>query len=205
MSLSVESGIQNEKVLVLDIAPLFVVGSAFSGSDLPASKSNILIHEKVVESCMDEVTPLPFRFGIVAAEQKIRDFVRTNQAALKADLDKVQGCVEMGLKIMLPGRLTESVATGTEFLNAKRRIQQLQQEIADRVLRSVAGLVQQTDSGMMQGPGATIVRVAHLVRRGHLDEYKSHIESVVRERTEYRFLRSGPWPPYSFVSASRVG
>jgi hypothetical protein len=200
------TGIQNQLVQIIDIESLGVMSSPFSGSKLLPTKDNLLMHERVVESCMDRVTPLPFRFGAVVHEEKLRDFIRTNLAILKQDLEDVRGCVEMGVKVMLQNDIhrADVAVTGTEFLQAKRQLQQVQRETAGWVEAAVVGLVRRTDVGLMQGTGSLIVRIAHLVLRDHQHEYKSHMDALVRERTEYRFLRSGPWPPYSFVSTPRV-
>lgn len=198
------TGLQNEIVRTVEIESLQILVSEFSGSELTPNKQNVLIHERVVESCMEQVTPLPFRFGVVVSEAKLDEFVRVNVATLKADLVKVQGCVEMGLKVMVPAVEPESARTGTEFLNSKRRIQELQQETTSWVDAAVVGLVRQKDVSLMQGTASPIVRIAHLVLRDHLNEYKLRLQDLVRERVDCRFLQSGPWPPYSFISTSRV-
>src|SRR5437016_398455 len=95
------SGVQNQAVGIIDSQPLRVVVSDFSGTELTPNKENVFTHERVVEACMDRTTPLPFRFGVVVQEKKLRDFVENNAASLLLDLEKVLGCVEMGLKVMV--------------------------------------------------------------------------------------------------------
>jgi hypothetical protein len=201
--LPLPAGIQNEKVRLLNADSLYVVVSDFAGLELIPNRENVVSHERVVETVMEKETPLPFRFGIVVSEDKLRDFVQANFKALRAELEKVHGCVEMGLKVMLPPVEQKATTTGTDFLQAKRRLNRLQRDTAGWVDAAVAGLVRQTDVSLMQGTAAAIIRIAHLVLRDHLEEYKSHMECLLKH-ADYRFLRSGPWPPYSFVSTPRV-
>jgi hypothetical protein len=189
----------------MEIESLYVVVGDFKGAELIPNKENVLSHERVVESCMESATPLPFRFGAVVGEDKLKAFVQRNTAALKSDLEKVQNCVEMGLKVLFPAAAEEAPLTGTAFLNAKRQRQQLQTTAVGWADGAVSGLVRQTSASLMLGTRASIVRIAHLVLRCHLDDYKSHIDTLVRERTDVQFLRSGPWPPYSFTSTSSLG
>ena len=199
------SGLQNETVRILSIGDFSVVVSDFRENQLAPNKDNIVVHERVIERFMDKTTPLPFRFGCVASESKLRHFINENSATLKADLEKVRGCVEMGLKVMTPapaqGREPQS---GTEFLEARKRQLDLQTSVSSIVDASVVGLVKQTDVSLVFKTARPMVRIGHLVLRYHLAEYKSHIDELVRQRTEWAFLRSGPWPPYSFVTAPRV-
>src|SRR5262245_40797270 len=92
------TGLQDEPVTILSIDNLKIVVSDFHGTQLPPTKENMMAHERVVERFMDKTTPLPFRFGSVMSESKLDRFIRENLTTLKADLDKVRGCVEMGVK-----------------------------------------------------------------------------------------------------------
>ena len=68
------TGIQNQTVQIIEVESLGVVVSSFAGSELSPTKENIFVHERVIESCMDRVTPLPFRFGAVVQEEKLEGF-----------------------------------------------------------------------------------------------------------------------------------
>jgi len=199
------AGLQNEPVRILRIGDFSVVVNDFRGNQLVPSKDNIVAHERVIEKFMDKTTPLPFRFGSVISEPKLQQFITENAASLRADLEKVRGCVEMGLKVMTPALPQgPEPQSGTEFLEARKRQLDLQSSVSSIVDASVVGLVQQTDVSLVPKTARPMVRIGHLVLRYHLDEYKSHIDELVRQRTEWAFLRSGPWPPYSFVTAPRV-
>jgi len=49
------------------------------------------------------------------------------------------------------------------------------------------------------------VRAAYLLDPAHLPDCQQSIEGLRRRRPDLRFLLSGPWPPYSFVSMAPPG
>lgn len=202
-------GIQDQLPRILDEGAFRVTVSDFQDAALRPEKENLFAHERVIDVVMDHTTPLPFRFGTVVAERAIREFLQKNEGTLRADLDKVRGCVEMGIKVMTNATAEFSAGrefnSGTEFLKAKLEKQAFLKDTASWVEAGIVGLVRQTDIRFMPISTKNIVRIAHLVTRDHLDEYKTHMDTLVRNRTDCAFLRSGPWPPYSFISAPRLG
>jgi gas vesicle protein GvpL/GvpF len=199
------AGLQDQPVRILSIGNFSVVVSDFHGNQLEPSKENIVIHEHVIEKFMDKATPLPFRFGSVSSESNLHRFIGENADTLKADLEKVRGCVEMGLKVMTaPFPVETTPQSGTEFLEARKRQLDLQTSVSAIVEAAAVGLIRKSDVSLVRKTARPMVRIAHLVLRYHLNEYKSHIDELVRQRAEWAFLRSGPWPPYSFVTAPRV-
>jgi|SRR5579884_1148208 len=197
-------GVQNQPSRTVEINGLWIVVSPFSGTEIPTSKEHIARHERLIEGYLHRTTPLPFRFGSIVGEDRLREFITKHTDILRKDLSRVRNCVEMGLKVMVPAPDTTKARTGTEFLEAKRRVQDLKREVAGWVKGRVAATVRETEITLMQGTGMPIVRIAHLVPRDRLFDYKSHIDRALQERTEYHFLRSGPWPPYSFVSTAEM-
>ncbi len=199
-------GLQERMPRIVSEGLLNAAVSDFDGKDLTPAKENIFAHERVIEAFMDRSTPLPFRFGTVVAEATLREFLDKSAPVLLADLEKVRGCVEMGVKVMFAAPAeTGAYRSGTEFLKAKRRLQDFQRETAGWVEAGMEGLIRLTEVSFVPISTKNIVTIAHLVLRDHLNEYKSHIEALVLERTDCAFLRSGPWPPYSFITTPRLG
>ena len=110
----------------------------------------------------------------------------------------------MSLKVMFPNGFSVKEVAGTEFLNAKRRLQRVKIEAGNWVEAAVVGFVRQTDVSLLSGTASVIVRVAHMVLRDHLDEYKSHLEAWFAsvpiaascEAVHGRLIRSFPRPAW---------
>lgn len=185
-------------------------------------------HSRVIAKVLARTTPLPFRFGTLLREARLVDYLAANAVALRAALARVEGCVEMGVKIMRAASEVEGAAErdddeaaaaaassadsssaevgrGTAFLLAKRReilggdaARAAADEAASLLAGRVADVVRESRVGVLPSRGL-LVRAAHLVERGRLEEYRERVRGLAAEGAgRLVFLTSGPWPPYGF-------
>lgn len=208
------TGVTGRPVRVLKLDDFSFVVSDCDVASLPVTREDGLAHAAVVRSVMDQTTPLPFRFGMLATEQQLQRFITTNKLALTKKLEHVRGCVEMDLKVMWnikPENVAPPEKTdgpGTEFLKQKRREllggeQRLAQvaELSD-FLREPLGASFIKDEHITLRPSETIVlaAVAHLIESGAIERYRTNVSELLKNRPDLRLLLSGPWPPYSFAN-----
>ncbi len=227
-------------------APLSLVGqgglaavvSPFESGRVSVTPENALTHNRVNAALLARSTPLPFRFGTLVKEERLRDFIGSREADLREALARVRGAVEMSVKIIWDveavrreaegadsfaegaepsedsaaaadtAATSEGGGSGTAFLLAKRR-EMLGGEALKEKAEALAGWFGgrladlARESRVTVNPkGALVVRAAHLVERGRVEEYRARVQVLGEERAgRLRFLTSGPWPPYSFVDA----
>lgn len=207
------SGISGAQVDLLKIDDFSLVVSKFEGDSAPpVTRDNALTHAAVVSSLLNQTTPLPFRFGIVVSEEKLRSYVTTRRESLKAKLAQLRGCVEMSVKIIWDAdeddRDVESPEEGPgarflkekrlEILGSERRAEQAKQ-LAAWLREQVQPVVR--DEGVSLCPTEKlIVAASHLVPREQAAEYRERLANAWKIRPELHFLVSGPWPPYSFCN-----
>jgi hypothetical protein len=92
-------GVGGAQVRVLALGDLAAVVSEFEGEAAGADAENVRAHNRVNATALARTTPLPFRFGTLAGERRLADYVSENEGALLAALARVRGCVEMSVKI----------------------------------------------------------------------------------------------------------
>jgi hypothetical protein len=206
-------------------ASFVAVVSEFEGSRAPVTRESLRAHNRVNAQALARSTPLPFRFGTLADEARLRSYVAANDAALREALARVRGCVEMGVKIRLDekagvrakeskvkveeaGALRETgagvVGRGTAFLLAKRReirgdeaLRARAEGAASRLAACVEALAR--ESVVRLSPeGPILLRASHLVGRADVSEYRARARSFGASLEGLHVLASGPWPPYSF-------
>ncbi len=69
--------------------------------EIPATRKNLINHQKVIETVMTEMTILPFSFGtVVDNEQQIFDLMEQRKDEFAVSLDKIDGKIELSLKVM---------------------------------------------------------------------------------------------------------
>ena len=225
-------GVGGAPVRVVEFGGVAAVVSEFEGETAEADAENVRAHNRVNAAALAHATPLPFRFGTLAGERRLADYVSENEVVLLGALARVRGCVEMGVKIRdalekAEGKRqkakdeSEETAgedalggsarggSGTAFLLAKRReilgdesARLRAEELAAWLASGVAGAAR--ESAVRVNPSdAIVVRAAHLVERERVEEYRGRVRSLSEERRGLQFLTSGPWPPYSFSDIER--
>jgi hypothetical protein len=217
-TLETVTGVAGARPFVMPYDGIVAVVSKVDGSPIAVTRENVLSHERVISHVFAQTTPLPFRFGALLRPAEIDLYVASNRQALLAMLARVRGAVEMSVKIIHeagsggdaahgrgePAQAGEGIGRGAMFLAVKQRelaegkmIEGRAREIANWLAEHLVGVV--NDSFVRVRPTAGLaVKVAHLVERRGLDEYREQLKRAREERPELLFLTSGPWPPYSF-------
>lgn len=98
-------------------------------SDIPKEKirperRHLAIHQEVLRRLMEETTPLPMSFGIIAdSSRAVRKILSANQEAFLEQLQRVAGKVEMGLRVTwdVPNIFEYFVNTHPELKAARDR------------------------------------------------------------------------------------
>ena len=203
-------GISGASVELLKLQDFSLLVSRFADESVPPTRENVLTHDNVVRSVLNETTPLPFRFGSVVTEQKLASYVNTHRASLEAKLTQVRGCIETGVKIIWntdQGEFKNSAdagGPGARFLEEKRREILGGERRSEKAKQVAAWLHEQVGTYVRQEEISLcpteklIVAAAHLVSREQLTEYRDRLADARKTRPELHFLVSGPWPPYTF-------
>lgn len=184
-----------------------------SGSPSPEVVA-LRAHDSVVRTALRSATPLPVRFGTVyASEAALRASLRERESELRAALEKVNGRVEMGLRVEWKASEPAPSSTGAEgpvasgrgYLERRRAEIEVQAALLERasaVLDAVEARVASEGipavRTVLPAPGVAGL-VAHLVHRHGVGEYRRRVEEVQAELTDVRLRVTGPWAPYSFV------
>lgn len=184
------------------------------------SFSALCEHEAAVEALAAMRPILPFRFGTVVADlHPVAVAAKSRLTAILANLDRVSGCVELGLSARLAAPEAErqdqrdrsaAAETGRAYLEWLRReaearsagAQQLQAAVADldRRLLELSRCRRRLPSDRPD----RLWRTAYLVPWNAMPTFQVEVaaaERAVARETAGRLslLASGPWPPYSFV------
>ena len=215
-------GVGGGEPRLIEFDGISAVVSEFAETSISVAREHVLAHERVVSRVLAHTTPLPFRFGTLAGQERLESYVASQKSSLKLALERVRGAVEMSVKIIwnveeagrkAAGHEAEAVANvaasagaGTRFLLEKRRsiaCDELLKERAEKLEKwlekAVSDIVK--ESFVQVEPAEKLFLAAsHLVLREKLDDYRARVEKARGEQPELHFLTSGPWAPYSFSS-----
>ncbi|MFH0944937.1 MAG: GvpL/GvpF family gas vesicle protein [Planctomycetota bacterium] len=204
-------GVQGAPVFVLECGPLAAVVSRYVGlAPVQVDAESALCHEGVVEELFEQRATLPVRFGTVMGDEShVRQQLGEREGAYLQALDKVQGRVELGVRVLWVDREPSSApparTSGRDYLmdrlKEERRFQARRAEAqlqAGTLCGRLGGLAEDTALQLMPTPGL-LFSAAFLVDRENVTVFGCEVARLEGESDSLRFLLTGPWPAYSFV------
>jgi Gas vesicle synthesis protein GvpL/GvpF len=191
-------------------------------------RKNLAPHNQVLGEVMKTTTIVPMTFGHVAdSEDAVRTVLERHEPAIRAELARVEGCVEMSVMMrwdlenifvhlvendpQLRSMRDELFAHGRQPSHDERfRLGQLfeQQHKRERA-RLRARLVEALEPVARMQKDETpremeqVAKLALLVGRDEVKHLGEHVERVAAVLgSAYAFEVAGPWAPFSFVGLS---
>lgn len=179
----------------------------------------LLAYDRVVAAAHRRGTALPLRYGLVAdTADEVRRLVDARRPELETDLDRLDGCDEVGLCLSGTHRRADDDAVAGDagrlyLLQCRRRFQA--QEDAHAELRSAAEAWRAWLAGLcvswhvgplrpMPGGQRRCVWLYLLVRHERREAVAHRIEDGSPPLARLA-ARSGPGPPYHFASVPTEG
>lgn len=175
----------------------------------------LLAYAKVIETFSQSCNILPFRFGcFLHSHQQVIDLLHRRRLLFQAALDEVDGCVEMGLRLLPadpnhPQKETSCESphppTGGAAYLASRKAYYAVKDHGQETISVLTRDIQSAFSGLYvkslvekggweQGRPLAIY---FLVPRGNVEQFRKAFH-LVEESGARKILLTGPWPPYNF-------
>ena len=214
------TGVERAPVRALSSDALDAWVSTIPEASIPVTLANVRAHDAVVRAAMSRATPVPARLGQVAAhDDDLRRWIREREDALNKSSERVRGCVEMTVRVLLRGeRASGGVRacgeaprdSGRAYLDWLRARQQTlrdrerqARELHEELARMTSGVIRET-AGVSVNADAPLLEVAHLVPRDMIARHREMVRAVVEGRRGLRLMLTGPWAPYSFCTAANA-
>ena len=207
------TGVDAAPVRTVPVAGLAIWASDHDAPPRPSIET-ARQHHGVVEAAMQQVTPVPLRFGQwLADEASLEASVAEHTDAWTATLASFEGTAEYDVRILDPGVevpardvRAEVAGSGRAYLEAiaARRAGRVRQTargraVAAEIEQAVAAHVVRTRVDALDTTHG-LATVAFLVRHDGADAYTAALEHAIAAHPGLRFLTSGPWPPWSFAT-----
>ena len=224
----------------IDGKPLRMVaadGIAALASDVPdapleAGRDELLTHAHVLERALEGGAVLPMQFGVVMPDDDAirEELLSTHRVQLKAQLDEMEGKVEMNVKA-----LYDEAAILREVVDEDRDIAGLREAIKDQpedatyyerirlgeLIAAAVSARRERDEEMVVdrlAPHAValeagdpvhermVVNLSLLLEKDRENEFEDALEELAAEQhPRIGFKLTGPLPPHSFVELSVGG
>ena len=156
-------------------------------------------HEQVIEAAMDAGPALPARFGTTFADEHALHAALEREAARLAEqLGRLQGCVELAVRVAVPDSPEPVPANGRAYVEAKLSRLHRHEAIAAQTLAPLTELAMRarTDEGRAEREE---ICASYLVRRDWVERFAEQVGMLAAQNPDLALSCTGPWPPYSFV------
>ena len=170
-------------------------------------------HQRAVGGIAQHADILPARFGTVFRdENSLRAHIRQHLRGMERNFLRVKDAEEWGIKIFAIAPVAASgpkARTGREYLQAKaaqlprKKPAGIPEPELTEFQSAIQGIAEASapPGRISGGQRGLLFQTSLLVKRNNL----SRLESVLRKfsrkwASSRRIEKSGPWPPYSFVS-----
>ena len=191
------------------------------------TQEHILKHEEVVEKLMESFTVLPIRFlTLFKKEDDLLLMMQEHYSDFRENLDRLRNKVEFGIKIIWPGetiknrvieaskKLNANVAIadntpGKSFVMQKLEKYKIDKEFAEEADRCIALLddffsrfVTEKKLEKLKSDNL-LLNAYYLVEKEKQGDFKEAFERAKNTPGDLKYLFSGPWPPYNFISLTK--
>jgi len=217
-SVPAEPGLEGTSLFSLTYQDIAAVVSPLATSTVSPTDDNLWRHEAIVEALMADRTVLPVRFGTVLADEAaVKAVLTTHYANFVADLERVRGRVELGLRVLWnddapppqPSPASRG-GSGRAYLLARleeERQRQAQRQraeaLADEIHSPLAQMAVESTRQVLITP-RLLLTAAYLVEREQVAAFRREVEALSAAYPELRFLCTGPWPAYNFVTPAMM-
>jgi hypothetical protein len=170
-------------------------------SEPPGTQEALLRHAEVVDALAEAgAAVLPARFGLVFSDDAALDAGVAGQAAeLRAALERVRGCAEVGLRVLSPEPdAPEAPQGGGDYLRARLRETTERERLAAQLHDALARHARDSTVNAPAGE-RLLLSAAYLVPRDGVDDFRGEVVKLERSHPELALVCTGPWPPYSFA------
>ena len=214
-----EPGLESASLLNIPHQDIAAVVSPLSTTEVLPAEDNLWRHEAVVEALMADRAVLPVRFGaVLASESAVLAVLETHDANFVASLDRVRDRVELGLRVLWDDNQRpatnnaqrSSSSSGRSYLLARleeerqvRTWRQRAEALATEFHTPLTQLAAESTRQVLATP-RLLLTAAYLVERDRMAAFQREVEALSAAYPALRFLCTGPWPPYSFVTATVV-
>jgi gas vesicle protein GvpL/GvpF len=170
---------------------------------IEASEEAVLTHARIVDelAALNEAV-LPARFGRGYPDaEALKNAVAERADPLRQALDRVRGCLELGLRVLSePGDTDLPGQSGREYMLGRLDRRRQAERLADEVHTPLAALARAETRTVAATP-QLLLSAAYLVPREALEPFQSAVREVESAHPELSLACTGPWPPYSFATA----
>lgn len=216
-------GLEGARVYNIPFCDIGAVVSEINQPIQGVTEGAVLKHEAVTEKLMANFAVLPVRFQtVIDNRDNLLSMMQNYYVDFKDNLERLHNKIEFGIKVIWPSdkvkqnivemlkrdqqKTSEScTSAGKRFIREKFERYRIDRELAtkaDKFIRIMdmffSKFAVEKNLEKLKSENLLLDAV-YLVEKDNQDNFKEAFEHIKSAHTAFKFLFSGPWPPYNFV------
>jgi hypothetical protein len=220
-------GLEGAGVYNIPFCDIGVVVSEICRPLQDITEDAVFKHEAVVEKLMADFTALPLRFQtIVDSRDNLYSMMRSYYKDFKENLGRLYNKLEFGIKVVWRAeKIKENIiktlekdeqknlesdsSQGKKFMMRKFEKYKINKEFqikADKLIKAMDVFFSKFATEKKLGRLKTenlLLDAVYLIEKDNKGDFREAFEYVKSARPDLKYLFSGPWPPYNFVTLSK--
>ncbi len=224
-----KTGVKEAPIRTVSDEDLAAVVSSAPDGKLRPRRRNLKAHHDLLKALMEETTVLPMAFGVIAegGEEQVRSFLRQHYGTLRAQLDRVHGHAEVGLRVKWnvddifehfvdqydelrelrdavfsgdgePSR-QEKIRVGEEFEALLQDVRAAHRSTVEAHLETACRAIEADDPK----DETEVMNLACLVPKDGVSNFEDAVVSAAEEFSDaFTFTYTDPMAPYSFADVA---
>jgi Gas vesicle synthesis protein GvpL/GvpF len=196
-------GIEETPLAVERLNGIEAVVGVVDGDRIEPTEGAILAHARVVDDLAAvNAAVLPARFGRGYADaEALRQAVAERQDVLREALERVRGCVELGLRVLAePESGPGGGDSGREYMLGRLEERRRAEQLAEELHAPLSALARAETRSVGVTP-QLVLSAFYLVPRETVDEFRAALSELEQAHPAVTLACTGPWAPYSFATA----
>ncbi|MBI5182932.1 MAG: GvpL/GvpF family gas vesicle protein [Nitrospinae bacterium] len=216
-------GLEKASVYNIPYRDIGLIVSKLNGQVQDISIDRAIEHEGVVETLMEDFTLLPVRFlTLFDKEEDLLSVIKGYYSDFIENLDRLRNKIEFGIKVIWPGNtIRERImnnypkddypasisgdSPGKDFIKARFKRYKITKGFEDEAERCIAVIdnlfsLSVTEKRLERLKSENLLLNAYyLVEKERQDDFRRSFEQLKSSFNDFKYLFSGPWPPYNFI------
>jgi Gas vesicle synthesis protein GvpL/GvpF len=194
-------GLGNAPVERVSVGDVEAIVSRLSAGVPEADEATVVRHDAVCTALMSEGPLAPARFGSVFRDEAgVRREVETRRSELEALLDRLEGRVELGVRVLRTRSQAAGgpVSSGSDYLRTRLEERRAALDAATEIHEQLEQHAVSSRTRMLETP-EVFMSAGYLVESDGVGAFRAAVEELDDQRADVAIVCTGPWPAYSFA------
>ncbi len=184
------NGLREKPIIIIPYEDIGVLVSKYPFLNPILNEKEAMEHADILKKIAKKTTIIPMAFGNVFNDEKILESVlKKSYNVIKESLEKIENKIELGVKVI---KNNEENTMMDE----------------DKITAEISNSLNNLSVKSVQGENFSerlLLNHSFLVEKNNFSKFSNAIAKSEKKYKQFKFIYTGPWPPYSFVNIHIIG